>query len=154
MKSRYLRKGFPREGYCGVEGRLFDVFDDLEHGDELCRSIGFDRRQGQGAIACHDGRHAVFKGRRGEAIPAQLGVEVGVNIDEARRDNLACRVNNPCRPEIDSGRVADATVPNANVAHSRCGACAVNDRATSDQCIAHLLPPLVLAHSRLHSSWL
>ena len=46
--------------------------------------LGLDRGQGEAAVAADDGGHPVQVGRRGGGIPKELGVVVGVGVDDSR----------------------------------------------------------------------
>ena len=60
-------------------------------------SAGPHRREADAAVAHHDRGHAV-PGRRGElGVPRGLAVVVGVDVDEARRDERAVGVDLPAR---------------------------------------------------------
>jgi hypothetical protein len=48
-----------------------------------------DRREAEAAIADDDGRDAVLARRGDEGIPVDLGVVVGVDVDEAGRHERA-----------------------------------------------------------------
>ena len=62
---------------------------------ERSRKSGAHRREAEAAVAEHDGRDAVPAGDRAPRVPADLGVVVGVAVDEARRDDLAGRRRSP-----------------------------------------------------------
>ena len=74
------------------EGRHRQVLDLTEHPAEPVPLAGVERGDGERAIARHDGRHAVFELRLGQTVPAHLGVEVGVDVDEAGGDGVAAGV--------------------------------------------------------------
>ena len=54
---------------------------------------GLARRERHAAVAEHDGRDAVPARRRADRVPGELRVEVGVDVDEARRDEPAVGVD-------------------------------------------------------------
>ena len=60
--------------------------------------LGLERGEGERAVAVDDGRDAVLEGGPGLSIPEQLGVEMGMGIDEARRDDAACGVDLEAAP--------------------------------------------------------
>src|SRR5689334_18588658 len=69
------------------------VFDSLHHADEKVPVRFAARRKTDAAIAHHDARHAVLGGRCEIARPDGLTVIVGVNVDKARRDDVALGVD-------------------------------------------------------------
>ena len=54
------------------------------HPADVVVVLGLDRGQGEAAVAADDRRHAVEVGGRGGGVPEQLGVVVGVGVDDAR----------------------------------------------------------------------
>jgi len=78
-----------------LESLVGHLLDLVEHADQLHPVLGFEWRQRQGAVAGHDGGHAVGKRRFGVAVPEQLRVEVGMRIDaleDLRRRDLGNRL--------------------------------------------------------------
>ena len=68
-----------------IEDRLGgDVLDALHHLRQRGPVVGPARRERHPAVAHHHARHAVPAARRADRIPRDLGVEVGVDVDEAR----------------------------------------------------------------------
>ena len=86
------------ERYALREGERLDVLDSEEHVHE---PLGFlrvaARRDGETAVASDDRRDAVLEARPRRAVPAELWVVVGVDIDQPRREHLARAVDLPRR---------------------------------------------------------
>ena len=83
----------PGPGHAGALGGGGDVLDGLEraHQDVLIRGVA--GREGEAAVAHDHGGHAVIGGRGAVGVPGDLGVEVGVAVDEAGRDDQAVGVD-------------------------------------------------------------
>src|SRR6185503_1100907 len=76
---------------------------------------GRTRGQRESAIAHDDGGHTVPAGAAPDAIPRDLGVHVGVTVDEAWRDDQAVGVERalgrrPNPPDLDDPAVLDCDV--------------------------------------------
>ena len=61
-----------------------DVLDRLHHLGEVLAVLGAHGRERHAAVAHHDRRHAVPARRAEQRVPADLRVEVRVQVDEAR----------------------------------------------------------------------
>ena len=83
----------------GVEAHVLHV---LEGAGEDPDALGPDRRDGEAAVARHHGGDAVERRRREVGVPEHLGVVVRVDVDEARRDDVARRVELASRPSRPS----------------------------------------------------
>ncbi len=92
-----LAEGLPGPAQARVEGAPGHLLDLAEGGAEELAVLGAQRREGQRAVAGDHGRDAVLEGGRREPVPEQLGVVVGMRIDEARGDHEARRVDLPAR---------------------------------------------------------
>ena len=68
------------------------VFHVLERSDDGVVVLGTRGRDREAAVARDDGRHAVVRRRPQRRVPEHLRVVVGVDVDEARRDRAARRV--------------------------------------------------------------
>ena len=86
-------EGFPVPDDAFLEGFQRHLFDLVEHADQLGAILGAQRREGERAVAGHDGGDAVREGGLGIAIPEELRIKVRVRIDEAGRDDLAFGVD-------------------------------------------------------------
>ena len=110
-----------------------DVLDGLHHLGQLF-AVGFlARREGHAAVAEHDRRDAVPARRRADRVPRQLGVEVGVDVDEARRDDAALGVDlAPCSV-LDHADLGDPVTVHGQVADGARGAGSVDDESVPNQ---------------------
>ena len=61
----------------------------IEHTHQLHAVFGFQRRQGQRAIAGHNSGYTMLDGGLSCPIPQQLRVKMGMRIDEPGRNNKA-----------------------------------------------------------------
>ena len=76
-----------------MEGRAGDVLDAFHQFDEFVLGAGSDRGETDAAVAHHHGGHAV-PARRGDLlVPADLAIEVGVDVHEARGEQMALGVD-------------------------------------------------------------
>ena len=71
-------------------GNVLDTFHQSDQPLLLARP---HRREADAAVARDDGGHAVSARRLEQAVPADLAVVVGVDVDEPRRDDLSSRVD-------------------------------------------------------------
>ena len=126
-----------------VEDRLAgDVLDALHHlGQELALARA-DRRERHAAVAEHHAGDAVPARRRRQRVPGQLGVEVGVDVDEAGRDDLAVGVDLARRRARRAiGSTATIRSPAMATSARRAGAAGpVDDHAVADDEIGHEHP--------------
>ena len=74
---------------------------------ELLVAIGRNRREADAAVAEDRGGHAVPARRREVRVPGRLTVEVGVDVDEARRDGEAVGVELASGTGRSGGHAAD-----------------------------------------------
>ena len=82
---------------------------------------GRERRDREAAVAAHHGGHAVQRRRAQRRVPERLRVVVGVDVDEARRDDEVGRVDRPRR--VDSSIVPiDVMRPSLIATSARRGA--------------------------------
>ena len=117
-----------------------NVLDAGHHVDQHVVVLGAARREADAAVAHHHGRHAVRRRRRHAVRPDGLAVVVGVQVDEAGRDQQAGRVDLPCRVAVDGADRGDDAVGDRDVADERLAAEAVDDGAVADdQVVGHQL---------------
>jgi hypothetical protein len=70
-----------------------DVFGADQVRENHVALLGGAGREGEAAVAHDDGSDAVPRGAASDRVPEDLRVHVGVAVDEARRDDLAGRVD-------------------------------------------------------------
>ena len=91
--SRYSGKRLPAPLDAGGQRGAGDVLDALHQPDQPLVPIGRDRREADAAVAHHHGGDAVPARRRELRVPGGLAVVVGVDVDEAGRDERAVGVD-------------------------------------------------------------
>ena len=105
---------------------------DLRH--HLARVVGVSGsqgRKGEATVATDHGGHAVPAGRRGQRVPVQLGVVVGVGIDEAWCHHQAADVHHLVQGTgcVDLADLGDGVVDDRNITSESRRTGPVNDRA-------------------------
>src|SRR6266478_4497923 len=99
------------------------------------------RREADAAIAEQDRRHAVPRRWGKHRVPSRLAVIVGVDIDPARSNEEAGRVDLAfARPGL-AADLGDAIAVNRHIAGELGGAGAVEDGATANDDVVHLASP-------------
>ena len=96
------------------------------------RWIGRGRRDAEAAVADHHGGHAMPRRDAQHAVPQDLRVVVRVDVDEARRDDLALGVDGRRGRPVGLAQRDDLAVLDADVADEARLARAVDDRAARD----------------------
>ena len=95
------------------------------------------RGQGEAAVAADHRGDAVDVGRRGRRVPEELGVVVGVRVDDAGRDHQPGGVELGAAGSATSPDLDDAAVLDADVGLPGGTPGAVDDRAGSDHVVEH-----------------
>ena len=88
-----LAVGLPVPRQSGHDGLAGNVLHGLHHLREVTTVFGLAGGERHAAVAEHDRGDAVVAGRRGDRIPAQLRIEVRVDVDETGCDVLAVRAD-------------------------------------------------------------
>jgi hypothetical protein len=102
-----------------------DRFDARHRQHRALAHLGTDRREAEAAVADHHRRHAVPPGERQVRVPEELCVVVRMEVDEARRDDHAARVEDA--PRVGGLQTSDRRDPAA--ADGDVGAIALRARA-------------------------
>src|SRR5262249_55438581 len=89
-------------------------------------------REAHAAVAHHHGGDAVVARWRAERVPRDLRVEMRVDVDEARRDELAGRVDHLARGTIIATDAGDAVPNHCDVGLEPGTAAAVDHEATAN----------------------
>ena len=138
-----LSEGFPPPGDAIVQRSAGNIFDALHQRDEFVFATGAHRRETDTAVAHHHGGDAMPATGREGFVPAHLTVVVGVNVDEARRQEIACGVDHPVRVAGSAGAMHDlsdvATVDDKAAGESW-GARAVDDACVANDQVVHDSP--------------
>src|SRR5436309_14725077 len=127
-----LRPGPPGEGYPERRALARDLLDHLEAPQEVLAAALRAGRDAETADADHHGGDAVQAARCRGRVPAELGVEVRVGIDEARRDDAAARVDLPSPACFDLADLHDEAVRDRDVGPPGRRARPVDDGAAAD----------------------
>src|SRR6185437_8149934 len=132
----------PRDAF-GQRG-AGNVLNALHQFDQPVLTAGAHRGETHAAVAGDQGGHAMATGRLEQAVPANLAVVVGVDVDEPRRDDAAGGIDGFRRLPLQSGFVGraphdldDPAVPHADVGSVTGHTRAVNDGATDNLQIEH-----------------
>jgi hypothetical protein len=113
--------------------RAGDVLDALHQLDQPLAAVGAGGREPDTAVAHHRGRHAVPRRRRQPLVPAGLGVVVGVDVDEPRRDEAPVGIELVASGSVDArlDRRHDAVVDGDVGVAAGCSR-SVDDEAVAD----------------------
>ena len=143
-------EALPGERAVALEGSLGHLLGRVEEPHEVVLIIPADRRQGVAAVAHEDGRGSVHARGVGARVPHELGVVVGVGVDEPGSDDLSLCVDRaPGRP-LDGSDGGDAAVFDGQVTAEGRAPGPVDDQGVSDHhVIGHCRPPRPRS-----SSWL
>ena len=117
-----------------IERHAFDVRQ-IAQGEVAVR--GAAGRDGEAAVADHHARHAERDGRRGERVPDELGVEVRVEIDDARREREPLRVHAGAPGAHVAADRGDAAVRNGEAAVPRRRTGTVDQPGVVDDQVVH-----------------
>jgi hypothetical protein len=128
---------FPRPFEGLGEGFRRHFLDLLEHADDPLAIGCLERRQRQRAVAGHDGRDAMFERRARGTVPQHLHVEMGVRIDEARRDDATLRIDGAFRIATDIADGGDPAILHGHVGELSFGTGAIDHKAVADHDIEH-----------------
>src|SRR5690606_9860890 len=91
--TEVLAVGLPVPVEAVEDGGGGDVLDRLHHLGQVRPVLGSAGGEGHPAVPQHDGGDAVPARRCRRRVPGELGVEVGVDVDEARRHDGSGRVD-------------------------------------------------------------
>ncbi len=113
-------EGLPGPGQAVGHHHPGDVLDTGHHVDQHVVVLLAARREPDAAVAHHHRGHPVRRGRRQPVRPDGLAVVVGVQVDEARRDQQPRRIDHPRRRgplrRADRG---DHAVPHRDITDER-----------------------------------
>ena len=124
-----LAEGAPVPRQPGLQRRQGHALDPRHHPRDVVDVLGRDRCQREAAIAAEHRGHAVQRGGAGVGVPEELGVVVGVEVDETRRHQQSRGVDDGVGSRSDAG--PDGVHPFAVEEHvglHRCRPRAVDDR--------------------------
>ena len=105
-----LTEPVPVPGRPLLEGLDRDALDDGHQSAHVVGVAGRDRRDREAAVAADDGRDPVERRGGDGRVPEDLGVVVGVHVDEPRRDHHAGGVDRAASLVADRAHRDDAAV--------------------------------------------
>ena len=147
-RVQVLRVGLPAPGDALGQCGAGDVLDTLHQLDQPLLAAGPDRGEADAAVAGHHGGDPVAARRLEQAVPAHLPVVVRVDVDEAGRHHMPCRIDGfggvghlrGARLGVVGApayNVDDHAVLDADVGPVALRARAVHDSATDDLQVEH-----------------
>ena len=124
----------------GLPGMSLDALHEL---GQIGPVLGPARGEGDTAVAHDDAGHAVPATRRTDRIPGELGVEMGVDVDEARGHDAPVGVELPVTRGVDHRVHGDhAVADHTYISLSGRSPCAVDDGSiANDQIHVHKPSP-------------
>ena len=132
-----LGEGLPLPLHAGRHRDRRNVLDRIHQVEQPVPVLRFDWREADAAVAHDDRRHAVPARRREVRVPGHLGVEVGVDVDPARDDQLALGIDLPARLSDAVADGGDRGAVDGDVTVELGGAGAVDDAAVTDCDVVH-----------------
>ena len=114
-----------------MQHRAGNVLDPFHQLDEQIVIAGSHRREADAAVAHHRCGDAVIAGRRHAVGPGRLAIVVGVNVDEARRDQRPCRVDLSTTTAGDLADRSDNALVDGHIRRTLRGTGTVDDRTTT-----------------------
>ena len=141
-RIQIFREGLPIPfhplGQCGAG----DILNTLHQADEPVMLVLFRRRKANAAIA-HDDRGDAMPARRTHlAVPSRLAIIMGVDVDKAGCDDLACCVNLFAALRADMSNRRNYTAVHCNISNKARRAGAINHGSTTNNKIMHTDSPL------------
>ena len=113
IRSRYSPKEVQSHSPDDWSALQRHALDDRHHASDVVGVARGQRGDGEPAVAPDHRRHAVEGRRSGGVVPEQLGVVVGVHIDEARADDRSVHIDR------SSGRLVEES-PRPRPGRRRC----------------------------------
>ena len=136
-----IAKALPVPRHRGFESLQRHAFDPRQHRREIFGRFGRQRRYRKAAKASQHRGHAMKAGGAERRVPEDLHVVMGVDIDEAGRNDPACRIDGLARFFAHFADCDDAPVPDADIAGKSWAARAIDDRAAGNLEIQHCSLP-------------
>ena len=127
-----LRIGLPFPGDAFGERRARDILDAFHDVDQAVAKMWLDRGKADAAIAHHDRCHSVPAGWRQIRIPADLPIEMGVDIDPARRHQITGRIDFLATLTRHNANSGDSLTVNRHISRPARCASAINYRSSAN----------------------
>ena len=132
-----LTEGRPVPRHAVLQGGERHALDLGHHPADVVGVLGVDGGQREPAVAPDDRRHAVDVGGRGQRVPEELRVVVGVGVDHAGHDHEPAGVELDRRLFVDLADGHDPAVADADIGQAAGLTGPVHDRAGSDDVVEH-----------------
>ena len=140
-RRHVLAEGLEFPAHAGAKRVEVHALDHREVAQDEVADLGRRGRDPEPAVAHHRGRHTEG-GRRGERpVPRDLGVVVGVQVDDARRESQSLGVDLAFPGLADVSDGADAPVAHCDVGPDRFVAETVDDGGSADDEVVHCESP-------------
>ncbi len=140
-----LPEGLPPPVDALLKGSQRDLLDEVEEAGEGIAVLGAARGEGDAAVARHHRGDPVVHRRGPERIPAELGIEMGVGVDEPRRHHQSAGVDDLGGFDvIEAPDRQDVAVADGDIAPEAGHARSVDHDAALDQHVTlhgHRPPP-------------
>ena len=130
--------GLPVPGQAAEDRRRRDVLDRFHHLGQPGPVLGPAGGEGHPAVADDHRGHAVPGRRGGLRVPAQLGIEVGVGVDEPGRDRQTVSLDGPSPRRLDGAHGDDAVAVDGHVGGPSGRPRAVDHPSPTDDEIVHV----------------
>jgi len=137
-----VAEGLPVPVGALLECRQRHAFHLGHHLAEVVVVARTQRRKREAAVAADDRGDAVDARRAGRGVPQQLGVIVGVRVDEAGCDQLAAGIGFDRAGLGDVANGRDSAVLDRHIGLHGGSSRAVDDLSTSDHFVVHLWFPI------------
>ncbi len=151
QRVEVLGEGLPVPTQPGLEGGLRDVLDSLHEEHEIVAVLLLAGGEADTAVADDDRGDAVQVRRRAERVPGDLRVEVRVDVDEARGDDLAAGVDDLGGGAVVLAHGGNSVPGDGDVGLERRSARAVDNGSSADHEIS-FHARLLLVLKRRHRS--
>ena len=106
---------FPGPGHAGAQARQRHAFDLRQHPRDVVAVFGSARRQPEAAVGHEHAGEAVPDARRRQRVPEQLGVVMGMHVDEAGRHDQPRGVDRLGRAAVHRAQRDDLARGNRDV---------------------------------------
>ncbi|CAB4943813.1 unannotated protein [freshwater metagenome] len=129
----------PCERHVRIEGVQRHVLDVGKHGRDRSRRLGLDREQRQRAVPDERGGDPMLQVRVTRVVPPHVRIEVGVRVDEARRDEGTASVEDVVPVGLEVGPdLDDHPFAHPHIGSIGRGTRTVDDGAAGDQQLRRL----------------
>ena len=132
-----LAEGAPVPARAALQGGQGHAFDPRHHAHHVVGALVVEGCDREAAVAAEHGGDTVQRRRARGRVPEQLGVIVGVDVDEPRRDDQPGHVDAPGGRLVGRADGDDAAVADSHVAPAGRRAGPVDDVSAHEQQVEH-----------------